>query len=193
MSAALMVSVGANFLTKVGNGPTLALMFSAGGNIFTHIGNGLSAALIPPYMATLILPLPFLVTIFRPPNKEPLTLPVEESVKTLAPVDVEVSKGNLSLTGIGAANIINYKAQGILNANLAGGANKINKEGSGNSIITCVCNLINETYPCKRNIAIGRMINNITTATTSKISITILSCINNMISWRVLAIQFCIS
>jgi hypothetical protein len=30
-----MVSVGANFLTKVGNGPTLALMFSAGGNIFT--------------------------------------------------------------------------------------------------------------------------------------------------------------
>jgi hypothetical protein len=27
MSAALMVSVGANFLTKVGNGPTLALMF----------------------------------------------------------------------------------------------------------------------------------------------------------------------
>jgi hypothetical protein len=35
---------------------------------------------------------------------------------------------------IGAANIINYKAQGILNANLAGGANKINKEGSGNSI-----------------------------------------------------------
>jgi hypothetical protein len=50
-------------------------------------------------------------------------------------VDVEVSKGNLSLTGIGAANIINYKAQGILNANLAGGANKINKEGSGNSIL----------------------------------------------------------
>jgi hypothetical protein len=41
-----MVSVGANFLTKVGNGPTLALMFSAGGNIFTHIGNGLSAALM---------------------------------------------------------------------------------------------------------------------------------------------------
>jgi hypothetical protein len=41
MTAALMVSVGANFFTKVGNGPTLALMFSAGGNIFTHIGNGL--------------------------------------------------------------------------------------------------------------------------------------------------------
>jgi hypothetical protein len=28
------------------------------------------SALIPPYMATLILPLPFLVTTFRPPNKD---------------------------------------------------------------------------------------------------------------------------
>jgi hypothetical protein len=80
-------------------------------------------------------------------------------------VDIEVSKGNLSLTGIGAANIINYKAQGILNAN------------------SCVCNLINETYPCKRNIAIGRMINNITTATTSKISIARPSYIDNMIGY----------
>jgi hypothetical protein len=63
MSAALMVSVGANFLTKVGNGPTLALMFSAGGNIFTHIGNGLSAA-----FSAEILPSPTLTMTLAPPN-----------------------------------------------------------------------------------------------------------------------------
>jgi hypothetical protein len=68
-------------------------------------------------------------------------------------VDVEVSKGNLSLTGIGAANIINYKTEAATHKVYI-------------AIITCVCNLINETYPCKQDIAIGRMINNITTATT---------------------------
>jgi hypothetical protein len=86
-----MLGVG-NIATKVGDGDVIVGMFGVG-NVLTHVGNGMSAALmvsvgasalIPPYMATLILPLPFLVTTFRPPNKEPLTLPVEKSVKTLA-------------------------------------------------------------------------------------------------------------
>jgi hypothetical protein len=50
-------------------------------------------------------------------------------------VDVEVSKGNLSLTGIGAANVVNYKGEGTLDAELFGGANIITREGSGNSIL----------------------------------------------------------
>jgi hypothetical protein len=98
--------------------------------------------------------------------------------------------------------ILSCTTTGELKAKLGGLIlNRLKRDGSGNTnlilaslgnivdveevyiaIITCVCNLINETYPCKRDIAIGRMINNITTATTSKISITILSCINNMIS-----------
>jgi hypothetical protein len=77
---------GANKINKEGSGNSI-LYLLAGANVFTDssTGNVWISALIPPYMATLILPLPFLVTIFRPPNKEPLTLPVEESVKTLAP------------------------------------------------------------------------------------------------------------
>ncbi|CAC9980298.1 hypothetical protein BAZSYMB_SCAFFOLD00028_3 [Bathymodiolus azoricus thioautotrophic gill symbiont] len=43
-------------------------------------------------------------------------------------------------------------------------------------------NFVDGANTDKRDIAIGRMINNIGTATTTKISVAILSCIDNMIS-----------
>jgi hypothetical protein len=85
-------------------------------------------------MATLILPLPFLVTIFRPPNKEPLTLPVEESVKTLAHYgDINFFgggfgniitrsgvRGNGDLTILGGGNVVTWSTTGELKAKLGG-------------------------------------------------------------------------
>ncbi|MBA5249988.1 MAG: hypothetical protein FE834_10775, partial [Gammaproteobacteria bacterium] len=50
-------------------------------------------------------------------------------------VNVNVAKGDLSLAGIGVANIVTYKGRGTLNASLAGGANIITRQGFGDSIL----------------------------------------------------------